>query len=237
MALRCSIPVQQLSSRNCSAGMAYREWQLRTSVILDVLLRSWRIGFALVMLQTYSISNRRPAVILPSNSRLLRQLSKAADKDLAEARETAEQLHRAAGSTRVFLVGKNFSVLDTEVIAGGVDVTDSVRLLSRNLMSVRIPSDVSTIQLARRKASGQRHVVVNLMTPYGAASNRSADSCPGTRVQDCREDRQLMPPRPQRRPQVKKHVSDAHPVSYKIDDAPKDEVRLPRRWIYEERPR
>jgi hypothetical protein len=93
---------------------------------------------------------------------------------LAAAQELASQVALSTTSTDLFLVGKNFSVLDTQVIAGGVDITDSVRLLSRNLMAVRVPSTVSTILLDRHRntAPGRQHVAVNLMTPYGAAGNQ-----------------------------------------------------------------
>lgn len=78
----------------------------------------------------------------------------------------AEQLQT---STAIFLVGKNFSVLNCRVIAGGVDVTNSIQVINRNLMQVHIPSTVSTVS-TNHDSGEERFVVVHLATPYGATS-------------------------------------------------------------------
>jgi len=72
-------------------------------------------------------------------------------------------------STTVFLVGKNLSVLDNEVIAGGEKISQAnIRLISRELIQVTIPSTVSTV--CSKQFEGQEcrdYVSVHLATPYG----------------------------------------------------------------------
>lgn len=65
-------------------------------------------------------------------------------------------------STAVFLVGNNFSVHNTRVIAGNKDVTQTAELLSRQVMRVVIPGDVHTTP---------RGVDVHVATPYGVSSH------------------------------------------------------------------
>ncbi|MCA9110931.1 MAG: hypothetical protein KDA52_13355 [Planctomycetaceae bacterium] len=66
-------------------------------------------------------------------------------------------------NTTLYLVGKNFSVLDTRVIAGGVEIPDEyVRLISRDVIQITVPSTVSPIT-----ENGRPYVDVHLATPYG----------------------------------------------------------------------
>ena len=81
-----------------------------------------------------------------------------------------ESLLRVTTDTAVFLVGKNFSVLNCRVIAGGVDVTETIQVINRNLLQVRIPSTVSTVATSHTGGVDQKFVVVHLATPYGATS-------------------------------------------------------------------
>ncbi|MCP4511369.1 MAG: hypothetical protein GY826_33785, partial [Fuerstiella sp.] len=64
---------------------------------------------------------------------------------LGKAREIHAAVLASQTDTAVFLVGKNFSVLNCRVISGGVDVTGTIQVINRNLMQVRIPSTVSTV--------------------------------------------------------------------------------------------
>ena len=65
--------------------------------------------------------------------------------------------------TTLFLVGKNFSVLDTRVIAGGMEIPgDKVKLISRDVIQITISSSVATVS-----ENGRRFVDVHLATPYG----------------------------------------------------------------------
>lgn len=110
-------------------------------------------------------------IVAQANSATPEQLKELTDKkvELAGRLQTAQVAYTAAQnlqtSTAVYLVGKNFSVLNCRVIAGGVDVTETIQVINRNLMQVRIPSTVSTVS-----AGEQRSVVVHLATPYGATS-------------------------------------------------------------------
>ena len=66
-------------------------------------------------------------------------------------------------ATTLFLVGKHFSVLGTNVIAGNVGLSaDAVKVISRDVLQVTIPSTVSTVT-----QGGRRFVDVHLATPYG----------------------------------------------------------------------
>ena len=53
-----------------------------------------------------------------------------------------------AAPTTLFLVGKNFSVHQTRIVAGNVEVTD-VELLSRDVMKITIPAGVRTVRCCR----------------------------------------------------------------------------------------
>jgi hypothetical protein len=87
---------------------------------------------------------------------------------LDNARGVLATYRNHINETAVFLAGKNFSVLNCRVIAGGVDITDSIKVINRNLMQVLIPSTASTIATAHSPT--RRHVVVHLATPHGATS-------------------------------------------------------------------
>lgn len=71
--------------------------------------------------------------------------------------------------TTLFLLGKNFSVHDTKVIAGGVCIPH-VRLVSREIMQVTIPSCVNTVELCENGVKNQ-YVAVYVATPYGVTSH------------------------------------------------------------------
>jgi len=67
--------------------------------------------------------------------------------------------------TTLFLVGDNFSVHDTRVIAGGLCIPDS-RLISREIIQVTIPSTVQTVTI-----DGNKYVDIHLATPYGVTNH------------------------------------------------------------------
>ena len=92
-----------------------------------------------------------------------------AQANVVTARGEYTALLGVSTDTAVFLVGKNFSVLNCRVIAGGVDVTETIEVINRNLMQVRIPSTVSTVA-TNHDSGDQSQVVVHLATPYGATS-------------------------------------------------------------------
>ncbi len=93
----------------------------------------------------------------------------------AQAAETAAladaKLVAAANvpTTTVFLYGKHFSLFNMQVIAGGVDVTPSVVVLSRNLCQVTIPASVSTL-VEKQYGKDVPVVDVHLATTYGMTS-------------------------------------------------------------------
>ncbi|WP_372897184.1 hypothetical protein [Stieleria sp.] len=71
--------------------------------------------------------------------------------------------------TTLFLVGDNFSVHDTKVIAGGVCIPD-VRLISRDLMRVTIPPCVNVMELCE-EGGVKNYVAVYVATPYGITNH------------------------------------------------------------------
>lgn len=72
--------------------------------------------------------------------------------------------------TIVYLVGKNFSVHDTHVLAGNRDCEFS--LISREVMKVRIPSGVRADARMRVGTKCEDYVVdVHIATPYGVSSH------------------------------------------------------------------
>ena len=80
----------------------------------------------------------------------------------------------AGKDTILFLVGNNFSVHDTTVLAGNREVDFS--LISRQVMRVTIPADVATMdrfQCAQRtRCEDSQHVVdVHIATPYGVSQH------------------------------------------------------------------
>lgn len=91
------------------------------------------------------------------------------DGNVATAKNEYTALLQATTDTAIFLVGKNFSVLNCRVIAGGFDATNTIEVINRNLMQVRIPSNVSTVSVSHDLPE-QQYVVVHLATPYGATS-------------------------------------------------------------------
>ena len=71
--------------------------------------------------------------------------------------------------TSLFLVGDNFSVHDTKVIAGGVCIPH-VQLISRELMRVTIPSCVNRVTLCEDGVN-RPYVPVYVATPYGVTNH------------------------------------------------------------------
>lgn len=71
--------------------------------------------------------------------------------------------------TSLFLVGDNFSVHDTKVIAGGVCIPH-VQLISRELMRVTIPACVNTVTLCENGKKNE-YVAVYVATPYGVTNH------------------------------------------------------------------
>lgn len=87
---------------------------------------------------------------------------------LSEAEKTLAAVEATYTTTALYLAGKNFSVLNCRVIAGGVDVTNSIEVINRNLMQIRIPSNVSAVTTEHETT--QQSVLVHLATPHGATS-------------------------------------------------------------------
>ncbi|TWT95850.1 hypothetical protein Pla108_29270 [Botrimarina colliarenosi] len=96
---------------------------------------------------------------------------------MAQLRENAAQGGTAAAplaecegpGTTLFLVGENFSVHDTKVIAGGVCIPH-VQLISREIMQVTIPACVNTVTLCENGKSNE-YVSVYIATPYGVTNH------------------------------------------------------------------
>ncbi|MBX3431916.1 MAG: hypothetical protein KF847_01085 [Pirellulales bacterium] len=84
----------------------------------------------------------------------------------ADRNKKARPLPTCDGAgTTLFLVGNHLSVHDTKVIAGGVCIPD-VRLVSREIMRVTIPSCVSKVEV-----EGKPYVAVYAATPYGVTNH------------------------------------------------------------------
>ena len=79
-----------------------------------------------------------------------------------------------AGTT-LFLVGDNFSVHDTKVIAGGVCIPHT-RLVSREILRVTIPSCVNTVKLCEN-GNECEYVAIYLATPYGVTNHLHVPIC------------------------------------------------------------
>lgn len=73
--------------------------------------------------------------------------------------------------TSLFLVGDNFSVHDTRVIAGGVCIP-TVQLISRQIMRVTIPSCVNQVSV-----EGKKYVEIHVATPYGVTNHLHVPVC------------------------------------------------------------
>ena len=67
--------------------------------------------------------------------------------------------------TSLFLVGDNFSVHDTRVIAGGVCIPH-VQLISRQIMRITIPTCVNTVCVENKE-----YVALHVATPYGVTNH------------------------------------------------------------------
>jgi hypothetical protein len=81
------------------------------------------------------------------------------------------KLDCACKGTTLFLVGQNFSVQDTQVIAGGKRVPN-VTLLSRDTIQVTIPAVANPVTYCD-PADGKvkRFVDIHLATPYGVTNH------------------------------------------------------------------
>lgn len=86
--------------------------------------------------------------------------------------EKRTQLTPDLKATTLFLIGKNFTSLGekTRIIAGGLDVSDSRRLISRNVIQVTIPAHAL---VESTKIDGKDHLFVDihLATPHGVTSH------------------------------------------------------------------
>jgi hypothetical protein len=65
----------------------------------------------------------------------------------------------------VFLLGKGFSVIESQVIAGGLKVQQD--MISRNVIRIRIPADARTVEIADAKGGPRKAFDVHLATPNG----------------------------------------------------------------------
>jgi hypothetical protein len=74
----------------------------------------------------------------------------------------------ADDTTTLFLVGDNFGVHDTQVVAGNKDVTKDAQLLSPQVMKITIPANVHTIANSNCPRGG---VDVRVATPYGVSGH------------------------------------------------------------------
>ncbi len=80
--------------------------------------------------------------------------------------------------TTLFLVGDNFNVHETHVLAGNRDITASMVLLSRQIMRVTVPPNVMTLD-----DGAQRKVVdIHVSTPYGVSNHLAVLAVPSPTV-------------------------------------------------------
>ncbi len=82
--------------------------------------------------------------------------------------------------TTVFLVGNHFSVHQTRLVAGGLELTN-LELLSRQVLKAVIPAGASTVG-----DSTQQFVDVHLATPYGTTPHLLIPVCTGSAVVDAK---------------------------------------------------
>lgn len=90
---------------------------------------------------------------------------------VAKAKTANDEICRCKGTT-LFLVGSNFSVQDTRVIAGGKCVPEFT-LLSRNVIQVTIPTGAHPIEY-HDDLDQNRHkkfIDIHLSTPYGVSDH------------------------------------------------------------------
>ena len=115
--------------------------------------------------------------VVQEKKKLLTDAQEALTAALAEAKSLESE------GTQLFLVGKHFSLFNMRIIAGGVDVTDSIKLISRELCQVTIPANVSSVKETipaskdksnNDKSDGSQKVVdIHLATTYGLTSRLS----------------------------------------------------------------
>lgn len=101
----------------------------------------------------------------PTNCNELKESIQSLNAVIAESPLAACQ----GKGTSLFLVGDNFSIHDTKVIAGGVCIPH-VRLISRELMQVTIPHCVNTVELCENGRT-DKYVAVYVATPYGVTNH------------------------------------------------------------------
>ena len=104
----------------------------------------------------------------------------------ASATDPAEPLPECEGpGTTLFLVGDNFSVHDTKVIAGGVCIPH-FQLISREIMRVTIPSCVNQVTLCENDRNNQ-YVAVYVATPYGVTNHLHVPVIPQEVAQETKD--------------------------------------------------
>ncbi|MEM8667981.1 MAG: hypothetical protein AAGG48_10720 [Planctomycetota bacterium] len=97
--------------------------------------------------------------------------------------------------TTLFLVGDNFSVHDTKVIAGGICIPQT-QLISRDIMRVTIPHCVETVTLCENGTVNE-YVSIYVATPYGVTNHlhvpviKPADTLTVTRAPSNAESRNV----------------------------------------------
>lgn len=144
----------------------------------------------------------------------------AAVTNLNTAEAAYASVVAATTDTAIFLVGKNFSVLNCRVIAGGVDITGTVEVINRNLMQVRIPSTVSTVTTEHEPDN--RDVVVHLATPHGATSRLLIPVAKGAKADEVADAVKKAEASAKTAADSATKVTDRHPVTLEWDVAKKD---------------
>ena len=91
--------------------------------------------------------------------------------ELAAAQNELAELASLPGTTSIFIVGQNLSVHGTRVIAGGVDVTATMKLLSRQQMQIYIPPTINVFTTNDNAKDPQRVIDVHIATPYGVSNH------------------------------------------------------------------
>ncbi len=82
---------------------------------------------------------------------------------------------QAPAGTTLFLVGDNFSVHETRIIAGGVAIPqDHIHMISRQVFEVTVPSCARQVTL-----DGRDYVAIYASTPYGVTSHLHVPVLPG----------------------------------------------------------
>lgn len=112
----------------------------------------------------------RPADVITSIQTDLTNAQAAEAAALTDANQVAAAI---VPKTTLFLVGKHFSLFNMQIMAGGVDITPSVVLMSRNLCQVSIPASVGTTVEKDDSGKDIEVVDVHVATTYGLTSRLS----------------------------------------------------------------